>query len=326
MAPSVSVLVLASVLLGCSSEPLTQALEEPIRTPDAQFRKGDLPGLPPLTTDEVNGGVKPQSPTVTSVSVANSLVPLGEPSRTISGRASTDAKAVGVRFADAGSGYWVLPTRGADVLNGGELEWRFDAAFGHNLEPGLHRLLFAAFDENGNSGTQADLNLCIAREVPDNGNSCDPTTSPPALVVSLSWDAPVDLDLLVITPTGKVVDSKHPSTAEEDEDGKVNPNGEGVGIFTGDAFAGCIKAGTRRENLVFQTTPPSGTYLIYANLYDACGEPSVTFDVSLHTASAGVEPDTFTVQRTFHQAGQLLAVHANGAAKRGMFITSFNAL
>lgn len=309
----------------CSGEPITRALEEPIRAADGQFREGELPGLPALTTDEVNAGVSAQKPTVTSVSIANALVAMGEPSRTISGRASLDSAAVGVRFAYFGSGYWLLPTGSADVLNGGELEWTFDVAFSRNVPPGLHRLLFAAFDRDGKSGTQAELNLCVAPEVPDNGNSCDPKSSPPALVVSLSWDAAVDLDLRVKTPGGKVVDAKHPSTALENEDGDIDASADGVGLFTHDSYAHCLSEGRRRENLVFQTTPPSGTYLIYANLCDACGQPSVHFDVSLHTAVAGSEPDTFSVRQTFHQSGQLLAVHANGGAKLGMFITSFNA-
>ncbi|HXK16598.1 MAG TPA: hypothetical protein VNG33_02245, partial [Polyangiaceae bacterium] len=68
---------------------------------------------------------------------------------------------------------------------------------------------------------------------------------------------------------------------------------------------------------------PSGTYLIYANLYDACGQSGVHFDVSLHTAVPGEEPDTFAVKQTFRQAGELQAIQANGGAKLGMFLTSF---
>jgi hypothetical protein len=312
-------------LLGCSSEPLTSAMNEPFQARDAQFRHGELPGLPPRTADEVNAGVPAKLPTVTSVSLPNTLIALGDPGRAISGRSSDEASAVGVRFAGLGTGYWLVPTRTADVVNGGELEWRVDADFGREIPPGLHRLLFAALDENGKSGTQAELNVCIAPEVPDNGNSCDPATSPPALVVSLSWGAPVDLDLRVVTPSGKVVDSKHPSTAVEDENGDLDPSLPGTGVITHDSYAHCLAEGTRREDLVFQTSPRSGTYLIYANLYDACGEPGVVFDVSLHTAVPGAEPETFAVQQTFRQAGQLQAVHANGGAKLGMFVTSFNA-
>jgi hypothetical protein len=309
--------------LGCSGEATTAGLDQPIMALDAQFFEGKLPGLPPLTTDDVNAGVKPKSPSVTSVSVANSLVPIGEPSRSISGRASLDALAVGMRFADAGSGYWLVPTTSADVVNSGELEWRMRAAFGQGIEPGLHKLLFAAVDARGRSGTQAAINLCLIPEVPDNANACDPSVSPPALVISLGWDAPVDLDLRVVTPTGKVVDSKHPSSADEDADGNLDLDAPGIGFIDHDGVSHCNPSGGRRENLVFQTTPPAGTYLIYANLYDACGERGVHFDVSLHVAAPGKEPDTFSVEQTYRQAGELQAIHENGGAKLGMFVTSF---
>ena len=313
-------------LWGCSGEPITQAFDEPFRALDGQFREGELPGAPPLTAEEVNSGVAPELPTVTLVSVPNALVPQGEPGRTFRGRTSPDGRAMGVRFADLGSGYWLLPTQSPDPINNNELEWSFDAAFRHDLAPGLHRLLFAAFDERGHSGTQAELTLCVAPDVPDNGNSCDPSTSPPAWVVSLSWDAPVDLDLRVITPSGKVVDSKHPTTAIEDEEGNVDPDAPGAGVIAHDSYAHCLDEGRRRENLVFQDSPESGTYLVYANLFDACGEPGVVFDVSFHAAVEGAESDTFAVQQIFHQPGQLQAVHANGGSKLGLFVTSFNAL
>jgi hypothetical protein len=312
-------------LLGCSGEPLTLAMHEPFQARDAQFRDGELPGLPPRTADEVNAGVPAKLPTVTSVTLPNTLISLGDPGRAISGRTSDDASAIGVRFAGLGSGYWLVPTRSRDVVNGGELEWRVDAAFGRDIPPGLHRLLFAALDARGKSGTQAELDVCVAPEVPDNGNSCDASASPPALVVSLGWTAAVDLDLRVVAPSGNVVDSKHPTTGAEDEDGKIEPSLPGAGVITHDSYAHCLAEGTRRENLVFQTPPSSGTYLIYANLYDACQEASVDFEVSLHAAVPGADPDTFAVKRTFHQAGQLQAVHANGGAKLGLFITSFNA-
>jgi hypothetical protein len=312
-----------ALALGCSGEATTEGLDQPITVLDAQFFEAKLPGLPPLTTDEVNAGVMPISPSVSSVSLANSLIPIGEPSRALSGRASLDALAVAARFADAGSGYWLVPTSSADVVNSGELEWRMRAAFGQSIEPGLHQLLFAALDARGRSGTQAAINLCLTPEVPDNANACDRTVSPPALVISLSWDALVDLDLRVITPTGKVVDSKHPSTADEDADGKLALDAPGIGFIDHDGVSHCNPTGGRRENLVFQTTPPAGTYLVYANLYDSCGESGVHFDVSLHVAAPGKEPDTFSVKQTFRQAGELQAVHENGGAKLGMFVTSF---
>ena len=318
------ILSLSLAGVACSAEPLTLGLEQPIRVQDAQLVEADLPGRPPLTADDVIAGVQPTPPYVSGINLPSSLLHQGEAARAISGAASDDAVAVAVRLGELGSGYWLIPTANADALNPGQVEWRLRASFGHDIEPGLHQLLVAAIDDQGRSGTRGAVNVCVAPEVPDNGNACDPKVSPPALVVSLAWDAPVDLDLRVITPSGKVVDSKHASTAIEDEDGDFDPTQPGTGLFDVDAFAHCLDGGRRRENLVFRDSPPAGTYLIYADLYDACGEQGVHFDASLQVAESGAEPDTFTARQTFHQAGQLQAVHATGGQKLGMFVTSFN--
>lgn len=311
-----------SALLGCSGESLTAGFSEPLRIPEAQFREGDLPGLAPLTAEELNAGTKAKAPTVTSVMLGNAVIPPREPNRSFSGLTSPSATAIGVRFAKLGSGYWLLPTLNSDPASDGALEWRFRAAFGDGLPAGRHELLFAAIDANGQAGNQVGLTLCLLPEVPDNGNACNPSTPPPDLVVSLGWDAPVDLDLRVVTPSGKVVDPKHPTTAVKDKNGKLDPTAEGVGSLDHDSFARCNNDGFRRESLVFDKAPPAGTYLVYAGLFDACGEPGVTFDVSIHVASAtksGVRP-----VETFRQSAQLGAVHADGGAKLGTYITAFD--
>jgi hypothetical protein len=312
------------VNVACSGEATTEGFEQPLRVEGAQFRDGALPGLPPLTADDVIAGTPPTRPNVSSISFSGGVVKQGEPGRKISGLASGDSTAVGVRWENFGTGYWLIPTLNRDGVNPDDVEWRVSASFGHDLEPGLHRLLFAAFDAKGRSGTQGALRLCVLPEIPDNGNACDPTVSPPELVVSLGWDAPVDLDLRVITPSGKVVDSKHASTAIEDENGDYDPTADGTGVFDADGYAHCHSDGRRRENLVFQTTPPPGTYLVYANLFDACGEAAVHFNASLHVPAPAGEPDTFVSKQTFIQPGELQAVHANGGTKLGLFLTSFN--
>jgi len=312
--------VLALGLLGCSGETLTTGLTEPLRVSGAQFFEGDLPGLPPLTADDLNAGAMPQAPNVSGLTLNNAIIAPGEAGRTVSGSATKDSVAVGVRFADLGSGYWLIPTGSPDDAEG--LEWRFRAAFGRGLPPGKHELLLASVDSQGRSGTQVAVNLCLLPEVPDNGSACIPDAAPPALVVSLAWDARVDLDLRVITPTGKVVDPKHPTTTDPDQDGKVaaNPNS---GTLDHDAFAGCgASDGHGNENLVFQNTPAPGTYLVYASLYDACGAAGVTFDVSLHAPSVGDDGALHQVE-TYRQSAQLSATQADGGAALGTFITSF---
>lgn len=313
---------LVLITLACSGEQRTAGFNQPVRLENASFRDGELPGLPPLDAAQVNAGVHPTAPAITSISLASSSIPLGETGRAISGRASLGAAAVGVRLLDAGSGYWLVPTGSADVINEGEVEWRLQAAFSAEGRSGLQRLRFAAIDADGRSGTQGELQLCLLPEVPDGGNACDPKTAPPALVVSLAWDAPVDLDLRVVAPDGRVADPKHPSLAPEDSHGKLDLKAPGVGSFDRDAFSDC-SAGPRREDFVFQSDPAPGTYLIYVNLYDSCGEPDVHFDVTLHVPTEGPEPGTYAVAESFRQSGQLEAAQENGGTQAGSFVTSF---
>jgi hypothetical protein len=311
------------LLAGCSSEVVTVGLSEPIRIPAAQFREGKLPGSPPLTIDEVNAGVEPDSPFVFSLNLSTPVVHSRELGRGFSGLASRGSGAIGVQLAELGSGYWLLPTGGADPESGNAVEWQFRAAFGESLPTGLRPLLLAAFDRDGNAGTQVALTLCFLPEIPDNHNACDPTQDPPHTVVSLAWDTPVDMDLRVVTPDGKLVTPKHPSTARENEDGEVDPTGEGVGNLDFDSFANCSDTGRRRENLVFQTRPAPGNYLVYAGLFDVCNEHGVGYSVSIHNSVAREDGEGREAVETYRQAGQLSAVHADGGSKLGTFVTSF---
>lgn len=318
-----SLVALTTLLSACGTQPVTLGLTEPISVESAQFVAGTLPGAAPLTDEQQIAGEKPVPPNVTSYDLSNQLILPGEPAKSVRGRTSPDAFAVGARIDGEGSGYWLLPTGIADLMNGGELGWSFRAAFNPELTPGLKRLLLAAIAEGGQSGTQTAVKICIGSQIPDNDNVCDPKRQPPDLVVSLAWDAPADLDLRVITPEGKVVDAKHPSTALADEDDKVDPTIAGTGIIDHDSNRDCLVDGLQRENLVFSTLPTSGNYLVYANLYDACAEDSVNFGVTFHVSVAGAEPDTFAVTQSFRQAGSLQAVHANGGKGLGMYVGNF---
>lgn len=314
------------VLLGsvaCSGESLTTGLEEPIRVHEAQFREGTLPGKRPLTTDEIVAGQPATKPTPTSVETARRVLAWSESRLAVSGRTSTDAASIAIGFPDLGTGYWVLPVSAPDPVNNGELSWRFTADLGTSLPPGLHHLRIAAIDTANRSGTQGELELCVKSPIPDNLNACIPTERPPESVVSLAWNANVDLDLHIVTPDGKVLDAKHPSTALADDEGVVDPTASHIGLLQQDVNPECSGTGNFRENVVWADKPQPGRYLIYANLYDACGEPSVSFDVSAHVASAGSEPGTFAQVQVLRTAAVLLAAQANGGGGRGTFIDEF---
>lgn len=319
-----AVLLSCVALLACGEQEITAGFEEPLRVESGQFIEGTLPGKPAVS------GEQPATPSAGAPSGV-SLIRPGQRVRA-SGTATGDAASVGIRFADLGSGYWVRPLSVPDLESSeGGFSWDLNIDFATDLEPGLHSLLLAAIGENGRAGTQRAVEICVQPVIPDRlsttsvllrGNRCDPKQQPPALVVSLGWDTPVDLDLQVVTPSGQRLDAKKPTNAVLDREGEIDPSVTGTGRIEADSNAGCLLDGLNRENLVFDQKPPPGRYAIYVDLYDACGERAVHFDVSIHQSVGGAEPDTFAQQKTYSQAGQLQALAASGG-KTGLFVTEF---
>ena len=313
------------LLAGCSSEAVPSGVGEPLRvrysTQAGQFRAGALPGSPPLTDEQVLTHVEPDPPSV-SLNVGGSIVRSSDSGFSLNGSTSNEAVAVGVRFLDLGSGYWILPVTGQDATRPGTFNWAGSVDFGADLPAGYHPLGVVAIDGAGHAGTQTQQKLCVASDIPDNLSSCSPGATPPDTVLSLVWDTPVDLDLRVITPQGKVVDPKHPSTALA-VDGHVDPTVKGTGSFDTDGVRACQNVGRRRENLVWNDAPGPGRYFVYASLYDACGQPAVRFNVSLNRPGPAEADGTHHLLRSFERAGELLASDADAGVGRGLFVTEF---
>jgi uncharacterized protein YfaP (DUF2135 family) len=137
------------------------------------------------------------------------------------------------------------------------------------------------------------------------------------------WDTPVDLDLRVITPQGKIVDAKHPSTALA-VNGQIDVTAKGTGIFDRDSVRGCIRDGYQSENLVWQDAPLLGTYFVYASLYDTCGQSAVRFKVSINRPGPELDGGTQPLTSTFELTGELLAADADSGANLGLFVTEFS--
>jgi hypothetical protein len=311
-----SLLVLTCLLVaaGCGGEPSLIGLEEPIRVTGATFHEGELPGRPP------GSGAAGPRPTVLE-SVNNVLRP-GQGGKTVSGRTTADASAVALRLEGLGTGFWTLPVGAPDPQANGELTFSVAYDVAPDAKPGPGRLLFAAVDEAGRSGEQAALDVCIAAPIPDNLNACDPKRKPPAAVLSLAWDTGADVDLVLVTPAGKIVDAKHPSTAASDGT-SVKPDAEKDGILDRDANAACAGDRTRRENVVWKSKPAPGTYLVYANLWSACGEAGARFVLSLYLAEPAGNGNERLVEK-LSVPGRLIAEDANGGSGPGLYVTAFS--
>jgi hypothetical protein len=314
----------AALLSACSGQALPSGRTEPLLvrygTQNAQFLRGALPGSRPLTSAETLANVPPNLPAVT-LNGGGGVVRESDTGFNLSGTSSKEGVAIGIRFLDLGSGYWVLPIPARDSVFPDTYIWSATLDFGSDIPPGRHPLAVVAIDNDGHGGTQESAELCVTSDIPDNLSACS-SAAPPASVVSLVWDTPVDLDLRVITPQGKVVDPKHPSTALA-VNGKFDPSANGTGVFDIDALRGCVDSGHRRENLVWQQAPALGRYLVYASLYDACGEASVRFTVSVNQPTPAPDGGAPQLTSSFQRTGELLASDADAGAKLGLFVTEF---
>lgn len=280
---------------------------EPIRVPLGEFVEADLPA----------GGAAE----VTSIESASGILTVGQRERALGGRTGADAHAIAVRLDGLGTGWWVRPVQDLDPMFPGERDFQLVYDVGGGAPPGRHTLLLAAVDAAGRRGPEFPLEVCVRDDgVPDNLNACDPAIAPPALVITMQWDRDVDLDLVVETPSGKRISSKSPTSLEKEGaeiagDDLKDPT---VGRLTRDSNAACELDGRNSEAVVFQEPPARGTYLIYADLFDACGEPGALFEVVVYRRRGGA--GDYSLAEEGRVAGGVIDVQAGGAAGPPLFV------
>jgi hypothetical protein len=252
-----ALLVAAALFCACSSNeksPADQGVDQPIRVraARAQFFPGDIP--------HDQGG-----PKIVTVDSPNNRVRAGFVNKSLSGNASKGASSIGLRFADLGSGYWTVGAGDLDPITDGEIQWgvAFDVA--PDVPIGKHPLSIVAFDADGNAGPVFTQDFEITDPIPKGH-----------VVISLEWNSPADLDLIVKTPQGKRVDPKHPTTGIV-SDGGVDTNDPSIGQLDRDSNANCVRDGYDREDLVFTGAPPPGLYEIGATMTAGCGATSATY-------------------------------------------------
>jgi hypothetical protein len=228
-----------------------------------------------------------------------------------------------VRFEDQGTGYWVKPLDEADSVYPGELAFRLDLELAHDLPLGPQRLLFTVIDARGRASRQQAMELCVASPYDRALSACDHAQKPPAAIISLTWDTAADLDLVVRTPDGEVVDARHPSTLsdpalESDQD----PAYQGV-LHTEDG-PGCGARSVQREDLVWTGEIPQGRYDVSVNLFNACGARATFFEVRAWKRSER-DDGSYSFRATGETAvGQVIDEAANGGSGSPIEIVSFD--
>lgn len=287
---------IALLVCTCTGEVDQQiGLFEPLRVPDGEFIEDAIPAAAEL-------------PKVTSIEAASGILVLGQQQRLLAGRTSDDAHAIAIRFKDLGTGWWVRPVQDQDPLFPGERGFQLRYDVGAGVPPARHTLELAAVDADGRHGPIFPVEVCVQDDrVPDNLNACDATLAPPAVVVVLEWDQPVDLDLVIATPGGDRITSKNPS----DESG---------GRLVRDSNAGCQQDGRNSEAVVWQDPPARGTYLLYADLFDACGEPGALLAITVYARRE--HGDTYSLEQTARTTGAVTDLQASGGAGPPLYVMS----
>jgi len=285
--------LLAYGLVGCGdSVSANSGANEPLTVSNGQFFSGSFPSN--------EGG-----PAVTSTAgYRTSVIPAGTVAKNFSGNAAEGALSIALAFEGLGSGYWVTPVGPPDQETKGELTWKLICNFAHDLPTGPHNLRFAAANRDGRFGATSLLEVTATPFLPQGH-----------VVASLAWGNDADVDLHLISPSGKELDPKHFSTTAIDEDTmKPLPGG---GTLDRDSIANCIPDGRRIENVVWASdatqAPEAGTYTVVAHLFNACGRPATNFVFDLYIDG----------QATEHQAGVLLDIDADNGAGPGLYVTQF---
>ena len=142
--------------------------------------------------------------------------------------------------------------------------------------------------------------------------------------VSTATDANAALGFVSVElagPNGEIVDARRPTgagsgpvTAED----LANPE---FPRFSRNALANCVSDGFLREDVVFQEDPSEGSWDVFVNLFDSCGQPAVTYVVEIyHRVDHG--DGTYSLELTDEYSGQLLDLHANGGTELGTYLTT----
>lgn len=295
--------MIALLLVGCAE--YDSGASEPVVVRDGAFFEGELPEDPSAT-----------SPILQYVASTGYIITQGWGSIQYSGLVTEDAYSVAVAMPDVGTGYWVVPVDGVDPTQGGNRLFGLTLDFTRDVPYGLTTVGFTALDGDAHPGPRYDATLCVLPDFSDNNYaSCDADTPPQHTILSLRWDTDVDLDLIVVTPTGKVVRPGSPSTLVDDDDEST------PGVLTRDSNNGCDIDGVRLESLVFEDEPPAGEYAFYASLNAACGEPAVNFELTRYTR-AGSEEEGWTVDAEPLASGALLGSQADGGASLGTHLAT----
>jgi hypothetical protein len=257
-------LVLLLALAACGGGSADPGLRAWLRVADAQFIDAPLPA-PGLGVELVEA------------SLSRAQVARGDTELSLIGSLALDSSAVQVA-GDGAPGFFVVRAGQADptvptvLMLRGALTVAPDAPLGP-------RVVHLQAVTNGVVGPRLDLPLEVLAPARPMG----------ALVVSLSWDTPSDLDLHVIDPSGVEIWARHPNSWAPTPGQPVDPNAwKTGGLLDADSNAQCVIDGRDAENVVWSKSAPAGHYVVRVDTPSLCDAASARWRVEVTLQGATV--------------------------------------
>jgi len=205
----------------------------------------------------------------------------GVANKIIKGTVGPDTNSVALGVA-GDSAYWLVPALSPDATDAHS--FTFNA--GLSVSPSLAKSPLLVLNADGTS----TLPLSV-RAVDPEGNFgkasiysliMDAQTLTGSLVVSLDWDAPVDLDLHVLVPA----DNDLGYVEVWSKARSANPK-TGDGNLDFDSNSNCQIDGRNLEAVVWTGAPPVGSYVVRVGLASLCGQPSAAWHATV-SSPAGI--------------------------------------
>jgi hypothetical protein len=256
---------------GCGGASTDPGLGSEMRLSGAQF----IPG-------ELDTTVRAASPTLQTLSIANTTVFPGVTGRGLGGSANA---ATGVLVGLAGDrGHWVLPTGAADAENPGAFVFQTTLSFSPQLplQPAERSLIFRAVDAHGTVGPPMVLGIRVAAL-----GAADAGVAP--LEVTLDWDTEADLDLKLRVPNpanpDKPIDvwNRSPVALPQVASGDDPHTADEIaaaGKLSFDSNAQCMIDGLLQERVLFPQQAPSGRYEVRVDAFSLCNQVTARWHAS----------------------------------------------
>jgi len=301
---------LLALLTGCQGVQPSSGMDQVMRVRGAQLATGRL------------GTAKGNAPVVvTAPTSAKSQVFPGQQDVVLSGSVGPEddtgplasAVAIGIEGQDS---YWILPAPDQDSASPYLMNFRAALTFSPDLDPNQFPL-----DDNTGTPKLTVLLRAISHGVLGDVRSYDyhllsAGVPDGELVVSLSWNAPVDLDLHVLAPlpdgSGTTeVWAKNPSAlpAQGTAGAPVDAGSrEAGGYLDLDSNSACQLDNRDLENVVWTGSPPSGHYIARVDAFSLCGAKAASWHVTASLRGRLVQDSWGTIT-----AAQASLSHGPGA-------------